>query len=246
MAINNPYIDKVKEHKNILNNVEEIYENKWNWNNYFWNENDLVLEIWTWLWNFFSKEVQKNPNLNFLWMEIKYKRLYICAEKALWNLNNYVHNWVRLRNIDEKISKEKNSPLLQKRGAGGEVNFVLLKDFWENINKIFKINEISKTYIFFPDPWDKKKRWLKNRLLQTDFLNNLYLVTKKGWKAIIKTDHFPYYEFVLEELKNTSWKIIKTSTDFENEQEFNNEETTEFQQLFRGQNIKINYIELEK
>jgi len=28
MVINNPYIPKVKEHKNILNNVENIYKNK--------------------------------------------------------------------------------------------------------------------------------------------------------------------------------------------------------------------------
>jgi tRNA (guanine-N7-)-methyltransferase len=244
MAINNPYIDKVKEHKNILNITDDIYENKWKWDNYFWNNNDLVLEIGTGLWNFFSKEVSKNPDNNFLWMEIKYKRLYISAEKALWNLNNYVNNWIRLRNIEDKINKN----LEEKSSTEGfnPLNFVLLKDFWENINKIFKENEISKSYIFFPDPWAKKKKWLKNRLLQTEFLNKLLYITKTWWKSIIKTDHFWYYEFVLEELKKTSWKIIKISTDFENDDDFKNEETTEFQQLFRWQNIKINYIELQK
>ena len=252
MAINNPYIDKVKEHKNIINIYDEIYKNKWKWNEYFWNKNDITLEVGTWLWNFFSREVQKNPNMNFLWMEIKYKRLYICAEKALWNLNNYSNNWVRIRNIEEKKAKhleeksfltEDSSPLLKKEW---NKNFALLKDFWENIDKIFEKWEISKSYIFFPDPWAKKKRWLKNRLLQSKFLNNLFSITKVWWKAIIKTDHFWYYEFILEELKNTPWKINKTSTDFENEEEFKNEETTEFQQLFRWQDIKINYIELIK
>jgi tRNA (guanine-N7-)-methyltransferase len=237
--INNPYIEKVKSHKNIINNIEDIYINKWKWDKYFNNKNDLILEIWTGLWNFFSKEVQKNPDINFLWMEIKYKRLYISAEKALWNLNNYVHNWVRFKSA---IDRNKTENDLWEEN----VNFLLLKDFWENIDKIFKENEILKSYIFFPDPWAKKKRWLKNRLLQTEFLNNLYNITKENWKAIIKTDHFWYYEFVLEEVKNTSWKIVKISTDFENDEEFKNEETTEFQQLFRGQDIKINYIELEK
>jgi hypothetical protein len=37
----------------------------------------------------------------------------------------------------------------------------------------------------------------------------------------------------MEELKKTDWKISKTSIDWENEEEFKNEETTEFQQLFR-------------
>jgi len=31
MAINNPYIEKVENHLNILNNVEKIYSNKWKW-----------------------------------------------------------------------------------------------------------------------------------------------------------------------------------------------------------------------
>jgi len=239
LNINNPYIEKVKGHKNIINITDDIYTNKWKWCEYFWNKNDITLEIGTWLWNFFSREVQKNPNINFLWMEIKYKRLYICAEKSLWNLNNYSNNSVRFKSAIYKNNSEND---LWKENK----NFALLKDFWENIDRIFEKWEVSKSYIFFPDPWAKKKRWLKNRLLQSKFLNNLFSITKKWWKAIIKTDHFWYYEFILEELKNTPWKINKTSTDFENEEEFKNEETTEFQQLFRWQDIKINYIELIK
>lgn len=239
MAINNPYIDKVKSHINIINDIEKIYSNRSKWNEYFWNNNEIFLEIWTWLWNFFSKEIKNNPNINYLWMEIKYKRLYIWAEKSLWNLNNYVHNWVKFKSAIDKNKAEND--------LGQEnVNFALLKDFWENIDKIFKLEEISRSYIFFPDPWAKKKRWLKNRLLQTNFLNNLFLITKKDWKAIIKTDHLEYFEFILEEVKKTSWEITKKSFDWENDNDFDNEETTEFQQLFRWQKIKINYLELQK
>ena len=122
MAINNPYIDKVKEHKNILNITDDIYLNKWKWNQYFENDNELVLEIGTGLGNFFSREAQKNPKKNFLWMEIKYKRLYICAEKALWNLNNYVHNWVRFKSALEK-NKTDNDLWVEN------TNFVMLKRF---------------------------------------------------------------------------------------------------------------------
>ena len=239
MVINNPYISKVKEHKNILNNVEDIYKNKWKWDKYFWNDNEKYLEIGTWLWNFFSRQIEQNPNINYLWMEIKYKRLYIWAEKALWNLNNYANNWTRFKSALEK-NEAKNDLWIDW------VNFVLLKDFWENIVNIFEEWEISMSYIFFPDPWAKKKRRLKNRLLQENFLNNLYKITKLWWSSMIKTDHFWYYEFIMEELKKTNWKIKKTSTDWENEKEFKNEETTEFQQLFRWQDIKINYIELIK
>ena len=237
--INNPYIEKVINHKNILNSTDEIYKYKWKWKkNYFGNNNDLILEIWTWLWNFFSKEVQNNPDKNFIWMEIKYKRLYICAEKALGHLNNYTSS-VRLK---WAINKNNSNNDLGEENK----NFVMIKDFWENIDKIFDSQEVSKTYIFFPDPWAKKERQKKHRLLQEKFLNNLYEITKKNWIVIIKTDHLEYFNFILNQLEKTSWKIIKKSNDWENENEFRNEETTEFQQLFRWKNIKINYLELQK
>ena len=53
------------------------------------------------------------------------------------------------------------------------------KDFSENIDKIFSQNEVSLTYIFFPDPWDKKINQAENKLLKKTFLDNLHKITKK-------------------------------------------------------------------
>jgi tRNA (guanine-N7-)-methyltransferase len=55
----------------------------------------------------------------------------------------------------------------------------MLKDFAQNIDKIFITGEITETYIFFPDPWPKD-RHRKHRLLQAEFLKNLYNITKVG------------------------------------------------------------------
>jgi tRNA (guanine-N7-)-methyltransferase len=73
----------------------------------------------------------------------------------------------------------------------------LIKDFGQNIDKIFAENEISESYIFFPDPWGKKNSQKKNRLLQADFLTHLYTVTQDGGKLYFKTDHREYFESVL-------------------------------------------------
>ena len=256
--VNNPYIDLVKEHKQIMCNTKDIYKNKSLWSEYFHNSNDIVLEVGTGLGNFFSREVVKNPDSNFVWMEIKYKRLYITAEKSLGNLNNYADNWVRPKWVLRRKKSEKDmlppysweGVRIEERGLVSveeeTPNFLLLKDKWEHIIDIFGENEIALSYIFFPDPWAKKKRRLKNRLLQENFLSNLYKITKVWWKSIIKTDHLDYFNFVLDEVEKTSWKIVRQSNDWENENNFDNSETTEFQQLFRWQDIKINYLELEK
>jgi len=226
---NNPYIELVKEHKKIFTSEQEIYWKAWKWWLYFGNTNDLVLEIWTWLGNFFSKQVRSNPQKNYVWMEIRYKRLFQTAEKCLWNKASYSENW------QHELLDEKNID-----------NFVLLKEFWEKIWEIFWKEEISETFIFFPDPWARKKSQLKNRLLQKQFLENLYWITKKWWWLIIKTDHRGYFDFLLSELQWTKWKQSYLSYDFESEPEFQNAETTEFQQLFRWQKEKIHHIELHK
>lgn len=259
MVINNPYKEKVEEHSHIFSSWKDSYWHKWKWKKYFWNTNPLYLEIWTGLGNFFSKEVQKNPHINYIWMEIKYKRLFVTAEKALWNLNNYASNNIQYKWILKKLERANSSSLIWNNWwntqdiKGNTVksnkqasNFTLIKDFWENISEIFSEWELYESYIFFPDPWAKKKRQMKHRLLQESFLTNLYICTRKWWKAIIKTDHEWYFTFILEEIKNTPWQIVKESWDYENELEFQNAETTEFQQLFRGQKMNIHYIELQK
>ena len=211
----NAYIQKVEDHKNIINIEKEAFENKWKWKSFFKNQNDIVIEVWTWLWNFFSTEVSKNPNENYIWFEIRFKRLFVTAEKTL-------EKWWE--------------------------NFTLIKTPAQNIDKIFDENEVSKTYVFFPDPWDKKDRQRKHRLWSEKFIEDLYKITKQWWKVIFKTDHLWYFEDTLELLKSFwKWKITKLSYDYENElSDFDKKNMTEFEEIFRKDKIKINYIELEK
>ena len=209
------YIPLVLEDKDIISDTEKLYINKWKWSEYFQNDNEIYLEIWTWFWHFFSQESSSKLDKNFVWMEIKYKRLFKTAEKSR-NL------WVE--------------------------NFVVIKDFWQNIDKIFTENEISKVYIFFPDPWENKDRQKKHKLMQMEFLDKLYFVLKKWWKVCFKTDHKWYFDDTIELLKEQNkFKISFLSYDYENESEvFDKQKLTEFESMFRWDRMKINYVELEK
>ena len=97
-------------------------------------------------------------------------------------------------------------------------NFVVIKDFWQNIDKIFTENEISKVYIFFPDPWENKDRQKKHKLMQMEFLDKMCFVLKKWWKVCFKTDHKWYFDDTIELLKlQNKFKISFLSYDYENE-----------------------------
>lgn len=212
---NNAYIQKVEDHPKIINIETQAFENAGKWTEYFWNSNDLVLEIWTWLWKFFSSEVLKNPDKNFIWKDIRFKRIYSTLEKAL-------ESWVN--------------------------NFVLVKTKWENIDKVFADWEISLTYVFFPDPWEKENRQRKNRLFSEKFIRDIYNKTKVWWKLIFKTDHREYFDTTLDLFKKIwLWKINIESRDYENEVEgFDTKNMTEFEHIFRKYKMQINYAEFEK
>ena len=212
---NNAYIDLVKNHDKIFTTEDELYSHKWEWNKLFWNKNDIYLEIGTWHGNFFADESSLNVDKNFIWMEIKYKRLYKTAEKTL-------ANWVD--------------------------SFYLIKSLAQKIASIFWETELSRIYIYFPDPWANKDRQRKHRLLQEDFIQDMHKVLKVWWKIIFKTDHREYFDSSLEIFEKLSlFKVNKLSYDYEKElEEFSTKRMTEFEHIFREKKIKINYVEFEK
>lgn len=81
---------------------------------------------------------------------------------------------------------------------------ILLKNF----SKI-RFDEI---WVLHPDPWPKAKHE-KRRLLNHDFLNLLSQHIGKAGKIIIGTDHWEYYDWIVNELKQTNLKIKSTDLD---------------------------------
>ncbi|PZM86618.1 tRNA (guanosine(46)-N7)-methyltransferase TrmB [Candidatus Gracilibacteria bacterium] len=224
---NNPYIKKVLESKNILTNEEEIFEKAGFWNKYFGNNNGIYLEIGTGFGNFFSSETARNPDKNFIGVEIKYKRLWFTEQKTLGKASSL-------------------TPLLSKER--GIKQFVLLKTKGQNIDKFLGKEEIERTYIFFPDPWGNKDRQKKHRLFSEKFIKDLYEKTKVGGKLIFKTDHGEYFDTTLELFEKIGlWKIVLKSYDYEKETDkFDSKDLTEFESIFREDRIKVNYVEFEK
>lgn len=61
----------------------------------------------------------------------------------------------------------------------------------------------SQIWILHPDPWPKA-RHEKRRLLNADFLNLLGQNLSSNGKIIIGTDHWEYYDWILDQVKNTN------------------------------------------
>lgn len=69
--------------------------------------------------------------------------------------------------------------------------------------------QFDEIWVLHPDPWPKA-RHEKRRLLNHDFLNALSDHIKNG-KIIIGTDHWEYYDWIIEQLNQTRLNIQSTN-----------------------------------
>lgn len=74
-------------------------------------------------------------------------------------------------------------------------------------------SKFNQIWVLHPDPWPKA-RHEKRRLLSAEFLNTLskYLDPDDG-EIIIGTDHWEYFDWILEQIKNTD--LTATIADIE-------------------------------
>jgi len=82
------------------------------------------------------------------------------------------------------------------------------------INQL-KDKSISKVFILFPDPWPKKKHY-KRRLIQINFIEDIYRVLLENGELRISTDHNNYLSWILHKFikfKKFHWNA-KSKLDF--------------------------------
>jgi len=91
-------------------------------------------------------------------------------------------------------------------------NAIFLRTDIQNIDDFFNPNQISGILISFPDP-RPKKRDIKKRLTNINFLNKYYGLLKKGGELLLKTDDKQLFDFTIGELKKSSFKDIKLYND---------------------------------
>ena len=106
-----------------------------------------------------------------------------------------------------------------------------------------KDDSIEAIFLNFSDPWPKKRHH-KRRLTAERYLHNYYRVLKNGGRLIIKTDNVELFEFTLENLENSPFKLVSKTDDYQKIDEFDS--MTEYEQSFREEGTPIHRIVLEK
>ena len=72
--------------------------------------------------------------------------------------------------------------------------------------------KFDQIWVLHPDPWPKS-RHEKRRLLSAEFLNTLSTHLSDSGEIIIGTDHWEYFDWILDQVKNT--ELTATIADLE-------------------------------
>lgn len=121
-------------------------------------------------------------------------------------------------------------------------NLYLVRIDATQIEEIFD-KEIEKIYLNFSDPWPKD-RHAKRRLTSPRFLERYDKIFKGNPKIIQKTDNVSLFDYSVESLKGHGYNIDYLTNDLHSVKE--NIITTEYEDKFRSEGIKINYLEATK
>ena len=134
----------------------------------------------------------------------------------------------RLRKIDKKVRRQELTNVrLLRLEASYSIDYLLPAEC------------VQTFYIFFPDPWPKKRHH-KRRLFTESFLTTLHNTLAPGGQVHVATDHLGYFE--------EAEGLFKSDDRFEQAETFEpiEEERTNFEVLFMSKNDPIGRCSFRK
>lgn len=124
-------------------------------------------------------------------------------------------------------------------------NAAVLRYQADHLHEIFAPQEIDDIFLFFPDPWPKKRHH-KHRLVNTAFLKSTFMLQRPGARFVIKTDNDAYYDWILEHVQQSEY-IIEAQTRDLHQSPWNAENyRTQFERLWTRKGLKTKYVQLRK
>ncbi len=120
---------------------------------------------------------------------------------------------------------------LEKQEEEKLPNIYFIRMDAEYITDVFDLQEVSRIYLNFSDPWPKD-RHAKRRLTSRQFLNRYDRILQKEGRVIFKTDNRPLFDFSLEEVEAAGWKLSMYTYDLHHSQYLEGNVMTEYESRF--------------
>lgn len=160
--------------------IQEPKQYKGRYTEVFGTSNPIQIEIGMGKGQFIIGMAKRNPDVNFIGIELYASVLYRALQKM------------------EKLEKDGEAPQ--------NLRFMCINA--RELSDVFGPEEIDRIYLNFSDPWPKG-RHAKRRLPGRDFLRIYDTFLKKDGFLEFKTDNENLFEFALSELPEAKWSPKK-------------------------------------
>ena len=128
---------------------------------------------------------------------------------------------------------------LQKMEEDPLPNLRFIRMDAEYITDVFAEEEIDRIYLNFSDPWPKD-RHVKRRLPSRQFLERYDQILQKDGIIEFKTDNRGLFDFAVEEIAETKWKIDAVTYDLHHDEKMmEGNVMTEYEERFSSQGNPI-------
>ncbi len=207
--------DRIAESGFCVNEPEKC---KGHWDEVFGNGRKIHAEIGMGKGRFIMEQAEKNPDINFIGIEMYSSVLVRAIEKA------------------------------EEREAKGQdvSNFRFIRMNAEELGNVFEKGEIGRIYLNFSDPWPKE-RHAKRRLTSDHFLELYYGLMDDGTSIEFKTDNKELFDYSLETAKGSEWKLAAYTFDLYSEPGMlEGNVATEYEEKFTAKGNRICKMILEK
>ncbi|MBO6299974.1 MAG: tRNA (guanosine(46)-N7)-methyltransferase TrmB [Lachnospiraceae bacterium] len=135
---------------------------------------------------------------------------------------------------------------LQKMEEDPLPNLRFIRMDAEYITDVFAEGEIDRIYLNFSDPWPKD-RHAKRRLPSRQFLERYDVILKKDGRIEFKTDNRGLFDFAVEEIGETKWKIDAITYDLHHDEKMmEGNVMTEYEERFSSQGNPICKYEISR
>ena len=157
--------------------------------------------------------------------------------------NGFHFAWRAEQNPDRSLVgiELKYKPLIQtirRARKNDSSNARMLRYNARLLKDLFEPGELDNVFVHHPDPWPKKSQ-KKHRLIQPEFLEELYALQKPGSFFEFKTDSEDYFDWALPMFEKSQYEVEGSTRDLHNSEFASRNFVTHFESLFlrKGQPI---------
>lgn len=186
-------------------------KNRGKWREYFGNDNPVRIEIGMGKGQFIESMAAKNPDINYIGIE-RYDTVIL---KAI-----------------------KKRELLEQQGSDLS-NLTFISIDARLLADVFAPGEVDRIYLNFSDPWPKDRQ--ANRRLTSPVFMKIYKeFLKPDGQLEFKTDNMGLFDYSLESIPESGWKLSQVTRDLHNDSSMNEGNImTEYEEKFSAKGNPI-------